>query len=96
MFTTTSKVMNRITIDVHVDSYVNFCSVSLYWIFDLDTNLHYFQVDLINNDGMVEFWNLDRNRTYRIELYVEDKSKKSKVIRLEGYPNNGMGVVVSS
>ena len=44
---------------------------------------------------MVEFWNLDPQRTYIVELYVEDKSKTSKVVRREGYPN-GMGVVVST
>ncbi len=94
LFTTTSKAHTRVKVDVHVDSYVNFCSVYLYWLLDLDTILQYFQVDLINNVGMAEFWNVNPARTYIVELYVEEKSSKSKVIRREGYPN-GMGVVVS-
>ncbi len=86
LFTTTSKVQTRIIVDVHVDNYVNFCSVYLYWLLDLDTILQYFQVDLIDNIGMVEFWNLDPARTYIVELYVEDKLSKSKVNKREGYP----------
>jgi len=93
LFTTTSTVQTHITVDVHVDRYVNFCYVYLYWIMDLDTILQYFQVDLINNVGMVEFWNLYPQRTYIVELYVEDKSKTSKVARRERYPN-GKGLVV--
>ena len=64
LFTTTSTVHTHITVDVHVDSYVNFCFVYLYWIMDLDTIIESFRVDLINNVGMVEFWNLD-GRSFR-------------------------------
>ncbi len=95
MLTTTSKVQTRTRVDVHVDIYVKFCSVYLYWLMDLSSILKYFKFDLINNVGMVEFWNLDPARTYIVELYVEDKSSKSKVTRREGYPN-GMGEVVST
>ncbi len=68
LFTTKSTVSTRLRVDVHVDSYVNFCSVPLYWIFDLDDMIQYFQVDWIDNVGMVEFWNLDPTRTYVVEL----------------------------
>jgi hypothetical protein len=56
--------------------------------------LQYFQVDLIDNVGMVEFWNLDPTHTYVVEIYAEDKAIKSKRVRRNGYPN-GMGVVIS-
>jgi hypothetical protein len=95
LFTTKSTVSTRLRVDVHVDSYVNSCSVSLYWIFDLDNIIQYFQVDLIDNVGMVEFWNLDPTRTYVVDLYAEDKASNSKRVRRAGYPN-GMGVVFST
>jgi hypothetical protein len=95
LFTTKSTVSTRLRVDVHVDNYINFCSVSLYWIFDLDNMLKYVQVDLIDNVGMVEFWNLDTTRTYIVELHAEDKSSKGKRVRRNGYPN-GSGVVVST
>ena len=94
LFTTKSTVSGRLRVDVHVDSYVIFCSCSVYWIFDLNTIVQYFQVNLINNVGMVEFSNLDPTRTYVIDLYAEDKSTTGKRIRRSGYPN-GSGVVVS-
>ena len=95
MFTTTSKVSKRITVDVHIDPYVTFCSASLYWIFDQGTVLQYFQVYFTDGVGMVEFGNLDATRTYIVELYVEDKAKTPKVLRRDGY-TNGMGVVVKA
>ncbi len=94
LFTAKSIVSTRLRVDVHVDSYVNFCSVSIYWIFDFDYIIQYFQVDLINSVGMAEFWNLDPTRTYVVDLYAEDKDSKSKRFRRAGYPN-GQGVVVS-
>jgi hypothetical protein len=42
MFTTKSTVSGRLRVDVHVNSYINFCSCSLYWIFDLDFIIQYF------------------------------------------------------
>jgi hypothetical protein len=93
LFTTKSTVSTRLRVDVHVDSYVTFCSVSLYWIFDLDNMLQYFQVDLIDIVGMVEFWNLDPTRTCVVNLYAEDKASKGNKFQRTGYPN-GQGVVV--
>jgi hypothetical protein len=61
----------------------------------MDNIIQYFHVNLIDNIGMVEFWNLDPQKTFIVELYVEDKSQASKVIRRAGYPN-GMRVVVST
>ncbi len=50
-------------------------------------------MDLIDNVGMVESWNLDPTRTYVVDLYAEDKSSKGKRVRRSEYPN-GLGVVV--
>jgi hypothetical protein len=94
LFTTKSTISGRIRVDVAVDSFVNFCSCSIYWIFDPDNMLQYYQVDLIDGVGMVEFSNLDPTRTYEVDLYARDKTSTTRRFRLEGYPN-GMGVVVS-
>ena len=71
-----------------------FCSASLYWLFDLDNELDYYYIELIDDVGSVTFRDLDPERTYVIDLYIRDNSYNSRVVRLEGYPN-GMGVVVS-
>jgi hypothetical protein len=72
-----------------------FCSASLYWLFDLDNELDYYYIELIDDVGSVTFRDLDPERTYVIDLFVSDSSYNSRVVRLEGYPN-GMGVVVSA
>ena len=95
LFTTKSTISGRLRVDVAVDNFVKFCSCSLYWIFDPENRLQYFQVDLIDSVGMVEFWNLDPARTYIVELYAEDKTLTGKRIWRNGYPN-GTGVVVST
>ena len=51
MFTTTSHVPGHITVDVNVadDSRGGvFGSPSLYWIFDLDNELDYYYIELID------------------------------------------------
>ncbi len=99
MFTTTSHVPVHVTVDVNVvtddlGGHV-FCSASLYWIFDLDTELDYYFRELTNGVGSVTFTDLDPERTYMVDLFVRDSSYNSMVVRHEGYPN-GMGVVVSA
>jgi hypothetical protein len=92
-FTTTSKVRNRITVDVNVGSNIKLCSLSLFWSFDTDTRLQYFQVYFVEGVGMVEFDGLDPERTYIIEMYIEDNFTNSKRLIRSGYPN-GMGKVI--
>ncbi len=73
-----------------------FCSASLYWIFDLDSELDYYYVELIDGVGSVTFFaNLDPERTYIVELLVRDNAWNSRIERREGYPN-GMGVVLNA
>ena len=74
---------------------IEFCSASLYWIFDLDNALDYYYVELTDGVGNVTFTDMDPERTYIVELFVIDNLYNSRVVRREGYPN-GMGVVVSS
>ena len=71
-----------------------FAFVSLYWLFDLDNELDYYYIELINVVGSVTFRDLDPERTYVVDLFIRDDSNNSRIVRLEGYPN-GMGVVVS-
>jgi hypothetical protein len=71
-----------------------FASVSIYWLFDLDNELDYYYIELINDVGSVTFRDLDPERTYVVDLFIRDESYNSRVVRLEGYLN-GMGVVVS-
>ncbi len=73
---------------------VFFCSASLYWIFDLDNELDYYYIELIDGVGSVAFRDLDPERTYVIDLFIRDNSYNSRGVRLEGYPN-AMGVVIS-
>jgi hypothetical protein len=80
------------TVDVNVGSNIKLCSLSLYWVFDIDTRLQYFQVYFVEGVGMVEFYGLDPERTYIIKMYIEDKFTISKRIIRSGYPN-GMGKV---
>jgi hypothetical protein len=99
LFTTTSHVPGHITVDVNVTDYSGgggvFCSASLYyWLFDLDNELDYYYIELIDDVGSVKFRYLDPERTYVIDLFIKDNSHNSRVVRLEGYPK-GMGVVVS-
>ena len=97
MFTTTSHVPGHITVDVNVTDDSGggvFCSASLYWLFDLDNELDYYFIELIDGVGSVTFRDLDPERTYAVDLFIRDDSNNSRRVRLEGYPN-GMGVVVS-
>ena len=71
-----------------------FSSASLYWLFDLDNELDYYYIELIENVGSVTLRDLDPERTYVIDLFIRDGSHNLRVVRLEGYPN-GVGVVVS-
>jgi len=73
LFTMTSKVRNRITVDVYVGGNIELCSLSLYLNFDMDNRLQYYRVDFVENVGMVEFDGLGPERTYIIEMYIEDK-----------------------
>ncbi len=65
LFTTTLHVPSHITIDVNVTDAGGgvFCSVSIYWIFDLDNELYYYYIELIENVGSVTFRDLDPQRT---------------------------------
>ena len=58
LFNTTSNVLGRITVDVNVidDSGGGvFCSASLYWLFDLDNELDYCYIELVDDVGSVTF-----------------------------------------
>ncbi len=74
LFTTTSHVAGQITLDVNVTYNSGgdiFCFASLYWICDLDTELDYYFIELIDCVGSVTFFaNLDPERTYIVELLV--------------------------
>ena len=97
LFTTTSHVPGHITVDVNLtdDSGGGVIAyVSLYWLFDLDNELEYYYIELIDGVGSVTFRDLDPERTYVIDLFISDGSYNSWVVRLEGYPN-GIDVVVS-
>ena len=97
VFTTTSHVPGHITGDVNLTDDSGggvFASVSLYWLFDLDNELDYYNIELIDDVGSVTFRDLDPERTYVVDLFTRDDSNNSRRVRLEGYPN-GMGVVVS-
>ena len=71
-----------------------FASVSLYWLFDLESELNYYFKELIDGVESVTFRDLDPERTYVVDLFIREDSYNSRVVRQEGYPN-GMGVVVS-
>ena len=71
-----------------------FAFVSLYWLFDLDNELDYYYIELINVVGSVTFRDLDPERTYVVDLFIRNNSYNSRIVRIEGDPN-GMGVVVS-
>ncbi len=52
MFTTTSHAPGRITVDVIVTDDSGgavLCSASLYWLFDLDNELDYYYIELIDD-----------------------------------------------
>ncbi len=68
---------------------------SLYWIFDEDTELDYYYVEIVNGVGNVTFTDLDPKRTHIVALLVRDNAWNSRIERREGYPN-GMGVVVNA
>ena len=70
-----------------------FASVSLYWLFDLDNELDYYYIELIDGVGSVTFRDLDPERTYVVDLFIRDDSNYSRRVRLEGFPN-GMGVII--
>ncbi len=88
MFTTTSHTRGHITVDVNATDNsggYTFCSASLYWIFDLDTELDYYFIELIDGVGSVTFCaNLDLERTYIVELLVHDNAWNSRIERREG------------
>jgi len=90
-------VPGHITVDVNLTEDSGggvFASVSLYWLFDLDNELDYYFIELIDGVGNVTFGDLDPERTYVIDIFIRDNSYNSRVVRLEGY-HNGMGFVVS-
>ena len=98
LFTTASHAPGHITVDVNVTDDSGggvFYSVSVYWLFDLDTELDYYFIELINDVGLVTFRDLDPERTYVVDLLIRDNSYNSRAVRLEGYSND-MGVVVSA
>jgi hypothetical protein len=64
-----------------------FCSASLYWIFDLSNELDSYSIELTDGLGSVTFTDLDRERTYIVELFVRDSSWNSRYENREGYPN---------
>ena len=45
--------------------------------------------------GSVKFRDIDPERTYVIDIFIRGSSYNSRIVRLEGYPND-MGVVVSA
>ncbi len=61
----------------------------------MDSVLQYFRVYFVEGVGMVEFDGINPERTYMIEMYIEDKFTISKRIRRSGYPN-GMGKVIDA
>ena len=71
MFTTTSLTRYTITVDVNITDNSGggiYAGCSIYWLLDLDTEIQWFEVDILDGVGMVEFWNLDDEKTYVIEL----------------------------
>jgi len=97
LFTTKSHVPGYITVDVNLTADSGgwvFAFVSLYWLFDLDNELDYYYIELINVVGSVTFRDLDPERTYVVDLFIRNNSYNSRIVRIEGDPN-GMGVVVS-
>ena len=88
LLTTTSHVPGHITVDVNItdDSGGDvFSSVSLYWLFDIDNELDYYFIELIDGFGSVTFRDSDLERTYDVDLFIRDNSYNSRVARLEGY-----------
>jgi len=67
------------------------CIAYLYWIFDTNTKLDSYWVELTDGAGSVTFTDLDPERTYIVELFVRDSSWNSRYDNREGYPN-GAGV----
>ncbi len=75
LFTTTSHTRYTITVDVDITDNSGggvYAGCSIYWLLDLDTEIQWFEVDLIDSVGIVEYWNLDDEKTYVIELYARD------------------------
>jgi hypothetical protein len=97
-FTTISHVPRHITV-VNVaasdDSGGNVVTIAyLYWIFNTNTELDSYWIELTNRVGSVSFTELDQERTYIVELFVRDSSWNSSYDNREGYPN-GAEVVVT-
>ena len=81
LFTTTSHVAGQITVDVNItDDFGGgvFCSASLYWLFDLDNELDYYYIELVENVGSVTFRDIDPERTYVSDLFIRDGSYNSR------------------
>ncbi len=90
IFQVYSPTPSHLKVDVNVSDNSGgdvFCSASLYWIFDLDTELDYYYVELTDGVGSVTFADLDPERTYIVDLLVRDSSWNSRYDRREGYPN---------
>ena len=68
------------------------CTAYIYWIFDLNTELDSYSIELTDGAGSVTFTDLDPERTYIVELYVRDSAWKARYDNREGYPN-GAGIV---
>jgi hypothetical protein len=95
IFTITSPVAGQLKLDVNVTDDSGgavFCSTSLYWIFNYpDIELDYHYIEIVDGVGSVTFTDLDPERTYIVELLVQDPSWNSKYEYREGYPNIVMG-----
>ena len=75
IFTLTSHVPGHNTVDVNVTDDSGggvLCSLSLYWLFDLDNELEYYYIELIDDVGSVTFMDLDPERTYVIDLFIRE------------------------
>ncbi len=98
LFTTTSHTRYTITVNIEITDDSGggiYAGCSIYWLLDIETEIQWFEIDIVIGVGMCEFWNLDDEKTYVIEVYARDRSYNwTQTFRRLGYPN-GQGVVVS-
>ena len=82
----------KVNVNVTCDSGGNVvCIAYLYCVFDTNTKLDSYWVELTNGAGSITFTDLDPERTYIVVLFVRDSSWNLRHDNREGYPN-GAGV----